>query len=74
MKEIVSARIATIVDFFPFKNVKKFSKLHKKEIRGCGIKILNSEVKGSVDYAKIPQLKGINLERGTALPGAPAKR
>lgn len=39
-----------------------FSYLHKKEVRGFGVKIINSEVKGSVDYAKIPQLKGINLD------------
>jgi putative phage-type endonuclease len=42
--------------------VLKFEKLHKKEIRGYGIKILKSEVKGSVDYSKIDVLKGINLD------------
>jgi putative phage-type endonuclease len=43
--------------------VLEFSKRHKKEVRGFGIKILKSEVKGSVDYAKIPQLKGLDLEQ-----------
>lgn len=43
-------------------DVLEFAKKHKKEVRGFGIKILKSEVKGSVDYKKIPELKGVNLD------------
>jgi putative phage-type endonuclease len=43
--------------------VLKFQDKHKKEVRGFGIKILKSEVKGSIDYAKIEILKGLDLEQ-----------
>lgn len=42
--------------------VLKFADRHKKEVRGFGIKILKSEVKGAVDYKKVPELKGVNLD------------
>jgi putative phage-type endonuclease len=45
------------------KEVLKFSNLHKKEVRGSFIKIVKSEVKGLVEYKKIPQLKGVDLEQ-----------
>lgn len=43
--------------------VLEFSKLHKKEVRGYGIKITKTEVKGSVDYSRIEVLKNIDLEK-----------
>ena len=43
--------------------VLKFSNLHKKEVRGSLIKIVKSEVKGTVDYSKIEVLKGIDLDK-----------
>ena len=30
--------------------------------KGCGISVVKTERKGSVEYAKIPELKGIDLE------------
>lgn len=33
-----------------------------KESRGCGVIVTRSEVKGSVDYSKIPELQGVNLD------------
>lgn len=43
--------------------VLSFESKHKKEIRGFGIKILKSEVKGSVDYSKIEVLKNVDLDK-----------
>ena len=43
--------------------VLNFESRHKKEVRGFGIKILKSEVKGSVDYSKIEVLKNVDLEQ-----------
>lgn len=32
-------------------------------VKGCGISVSKSVVKGTVDYSKIPELKGVNLDQ-----------
>jgi putative phage-type endonuclease len=38
------------------------SKLHHPRIRACGVKVYRSSRKGAVEYNKIPELRGVNLE------------
>lgn len=34
-----------------------------RDVRGCGVKVCKVERKGAVDYSKIPELNGVDLEK-----------
>lgn len=34
----------------------------RKEVYGCGLRVKENKRKGNVDYAKVPELKGVDLE------------
>jgi hypothetical protein len=44
-----------------------------KRSYGCGVEVLKSSRKGAVDYAAVPELRGVDLERYRKPPVAVVK-